>query len=104
MADKTENPINFGTVAGSNPAGAIAKQEGYSGVTIVKNTEIGFTGSNAGASAIFLPAPPDAKTAGSASFANGSSISLGDLAADTMYPFNLASVSASTTTVLVFKR
>jgi hypothetical protein len=91
----------------SNPghsSGITGKQEGYSSVTKVLGAEIGFTGSNAGASALFLPVAPVPATAGSASFADGTSISLGDLPQDQMLPFNIASVSASTATVLVFKR
>jgi hypothetical protein len=93
-------PVN--TNISSNPghsSGVMGKQEGYGDVTIVRDTSIDFTGSNGGASAIFLPTA----AVGSASFANGSAVSLADLATDTMYPFNITNVSASGH-VLVFKR
>ena len=96
FTDKSSNP--------GNSSGVTGKQEGYSSVTKVMGAEVGFTGSNAGAAALFLPIAPAPKTAGSASFADGTSISLGDLPQDEMLPFNIASVSASTATVLVFKR
>ena len=106
MADRTWNSPNFATssinntIKFNNTTGATGKSEGYSDVTIVKDASTNFTNTRA----LMLPVTPLPKTAGSASFANGSSISLGDLAADTMYPFNIANVSASAgTTVLVFK-
>jgi hypothetical protein len=99
FATSSRDNLNVSSIA--TRTGIMGKNDGFSGVTVVKNTEIGFTGSNAGASAIFLPTA----AIGSASFANGSGISLADLATDTMYPFNITAVSASTnTTVLVFKR
>ncbi len=104
FATSSKDNLNVSSHPGSVNTGITGKQEGYSSVTKVLGAEIGFTGSNAGAAALFLPIAPVAKTAGSASFADGTSISLGDLPQDEMLPFNIASVSASTATVLVFKR
>mgnify|MGYP003657982933 CR=1 FL=1 len=101
MADRTWNPPNFTTSSSFAPAhhyGITGKQEGYSGVTTVRDTSIDFTGSNAGAVALFLPVA----VVGSASFANGTSVSLADLATDTVYPIHTTQVSASGH-VLVFK-
>ncbi len=108
------DPPNFATASAANtnvssyPSSLqnprMEKQEGYNGVTVVKQQETFFTGSNAGASAILIPT--QTANIGSASFADGTTIALSDLAADTMYEFALSSVSASSATlpVYVFKR
>ena len=107
MADRTWNSPNFATSSINNTIkfntsakGASGKSEGYSDVTIVNGASTNFTNTRA----LMMPVAPAPKTAGSASFANGSSISLGNLVKETIYPFNVANVSASIgTTVLVFK-
>ena len=104
MADNTWNPPNFATGSGglnskfqgshANKAGDVDRLFNSTGNYI--NGEV---------KAIFLPtAAQDLQTAGSCSFAGGTGMSLGQLAADTLYEFpGITQVSSSTVEVFVFK-
>tara|TARA_R100000152_G_C6543285_1_gene20597 strand:+ start:50 stop:361 length:312 start_codon:yes stop_codon:yes gene_type:complete len=97
------NPPNFATgSSGSNSKfkGSHANKAGD--VDRLFNSTGNYV--NGEVKSIFLANAPVAGTAGSCSFAGGTGMSLGNLAADTMYEFpGITQVSASTAEVFVFK-
>ncbi len=102
MANKTVNPINFGTIAGSEPAGAINKQEGFTGVTIVKNTTVEFTGSNHQHAAVIVG---EENAAGTITLSDGNSINIAHLTLGTTYMLSPSKiVESGNKTVYVLKR
>ena len=106
------NPPNFGRVSGGYSSsitqrGVLAKSDAFNKVIRVCNQETSFSGTDAGTAGMLIASHSinPQTMAGSASFANGGGVNLGELSADTMYNFNLSSVSASNgTLVYVFKK
>lgn len=94
------NPPNFTTGSGWTWKSPTAAKAGT--VTRVFNSSVNFN--HGEVKSIFLPKAPVAATAGSASFDGGATLSLGSLAADTMYEFPVTNISSSTVEVFVFKK